>query len=244
MVIALIQIAAVPGVVSANVAHHLAWASAAAQHGAQLIFFPELSLTGYEPTRAEELAMEPTDPALRPLQALADQHGVSIGVGLPWRCGPDCHIALVMLRPTRPPWVYAKHFLHPDEWPFFQAGPHYPGLLPLEPPVGIAICYEISVLAHATKVAQAGAGAYVASVAKFGSGIAAAHARMAEIAQAFALPTMLVNAVGPADAGSLCAGQSGVWDGQGQQQMILGAEEERGLWWDLSLQQGGYIDLE
>ena len=43
----------------------------AAKHGVDFLLFPELSLTGYEPSLARELAQAPDAEILQPLRELA-----------------------------------------------------------------------------------------------------------------------------------------------------------------------------
>jgi hypothetical protein len=66
MKIAVAMTRAVTGDISANVAGHLELASLAVAHGTQFLAFPELSLTGYEPTLAKALALDLEDPRLPP----------------------------------------------------------------------------------------------------------------------------------------------------------------------------------
>src|SRR5262245_53260102 len=55
--IAAAQVPSVRGDIDANIAIHAAAMAAAARHGVTVLVFPELSLTGYEPDLAAELAM-------------------------------------------------------------------------------------------------------------------------------------------------------------------------------------------
>lgn len=55
-----------------NIERHKRFVETAVTHHADLLLFPELSLTGYEPTLAQELAIPPTDPRLDKFQTLAD----------------------------------------------------------------------------------------------------------------------------------------------------------------------------
>ncbi len=68
MKIALAQITPALGEIEHNLKRHLEIALAAAGQGAELVIFPELSLTGYDVRqRAAELALTPQSPLLRPL---------------------------------------------------------------------------------------------------------------------------------------------------------------------------------
>ncbi len=68
MKIALAQITPALGEIERNLERHLEIALAAAEEGAELVIFPELSLTGYDVgERAAELALAPQSPLLGPL---------------------------------------------------------------------------------------------------------------------------------------------------------------------------------
>ena len=56
MKLCIAQTTAAPGDVAINIANHCRWIERAIEHHADLIIFPELSLTGYEPTLAKTLA--------------------------------------------------------------------------------------------------------------------------------------------------------------------------------------------
>lgn len=56
LTIAAAQSISVAGDLPGNIARHLDFMASAAEQGVQLLVFPELSLTGYEPERAFDLA--------------------------------------------------------------------------------------------------------------------------------------------------------------------------------------------
>jgi len=85
--IATAQIASVRGDIDGNIAAHAAAMAAAAKQGVSVLVFPELSLTGYEPDLAAELAITAADSRLVPLLALARQHQIEVIVGAPLRNG-------------------------------------------------------------------------------------------------------------------------------------------------------------
>ena len=80
MKIALAQTKPVKGDVSANIQTHINFIELAIKAGASAIFFPELSLTGYEPELAKELKMEVSDSRLEIFQDLCDSDNISIGL--------------------------------------------------------------------------------------------------------------------------------------------------------------------
>lgn len=225
MKLAVAQLRPVVGAVGRNIDRHLALTAAAASLGAQLVIFPELSLTGYEPKLAGEFACLPSDTRLQPLQAICNASGISLGVGAPLDTGDLPCISTFLFRPVLPPLVYSKSYLHPDEVPFFQPGRGSPSLLLDEPPVALAICFELSVPQHATGAHQAGATVYVASAAKTAAGVKQAGHRLSQIAAELGMPTLLSNCLGLLD-GAECAGGSAVWDRAGNMVAQLDDKEE------------------
>ena len=100
-----------PGDVDRNLAAHLALCELAAGEQAQVVVFPELSLTGYELDRAEQLAFTPDDPRLADLRAAAAAHRLTVVAGAPLRSGDRLHIAALILRADGGVDIYTKHHL-------------------------------------------------------------------------------------------------------------------------------------
>ena len=222
------------GNIEQNIERHQALVETAVSHHTNLIIFPELSLTGYEPTLAESLAIQPGDARLDVFQTLADAHAITIGVGTPTQNQPRPSISLVIFQPQQPRHLYAKQYLHPDEEPFFVPGPQTPGLI--GDTVALAICYELTIPEHAAAAFAHGAKIYLASVAKSARGIEQANKRLAQIAQQYNMSVLLVNAVGPADGGE-CAGQTAVWNRNGVLVEQLDESNEGILFFDTQTQE-------
>lgn len=214
MRICVAQTGPVKGDIRRNVDNHKRLIATAVPHHPDLIIFPELSLTGYEPTLAKELAMEVDDGRLADFQTIANVRQVTVGVGAPIIQGAGICIGLVLFQPGQPRQLYAKKYLHADEEPFFVSGHSSVEFLGDNNDVALAICYELSVPAHAVRAHEKGAAIYIASVAKYARGVAAAHQRLAEIARDYGMTVLMSNSVGLAD-GDLCTGNTAVWNVQG-----------------------------
>ncbi|MEZ4514145.1 MAG: carbon-nitrogen hydrolase family protein [Chloroflexota bacterium] len=215
MKIGVVQTRPVKGNVGQNVAAHERWVTLAADSGAEMVIFPELSLTGYEPTLAAGLAMGVDDPRLDGLQALSDERRVTIGAGLPLQTGAGVAIAMALLQPQQPRRPYGKQYLHADEVPFFVPGVGFPVLqTAVSPPLALAICYELSIPAHAETAHRHGAGVYIASVSKSADGVVKAGERLAAIARQYGMPVLMANNVGSSDD-FVGGGGTAVWDRQG-----------------------------
>jgi predicted amidohydrolase len=214
MKIGIAQLSPRRGDIAHNVQVHQTMTEQAVAAGVSALFFPELSLTGYEPELAHSLATSPNDTLFDLLQALSDWGQITLGVGMPLRRGEGVQIGMVLLQPGQPRQVYAKQYLHPDEYPYFVAGTE-PGLISVQGTnVALAICYEISIPGHPQRAYQDGAHLYVASVAKSAEGVEKATMALSAIANAYAMPVLMANNIGPCD-NFVAAGQSGVWDAQG-----------------------------
>ena len=204
----------VKGDIQQNIENHRALIDLALAHNTNTIIFPELSLTGYEPTLAKELAVSPDDNQVNVFQTISDTNNLTIGVGLPTKNKTGLHISMLIFQPIAPRRIYSKKYLHADEEPFFASGPNFPTLPIQQMNTAIAICYELSVPQHAANAHQSGAEIYIASVAKTAVGLKHAHKRLADIARTYGMPVLLSNCVGPSD-NFVSAGGTAVWNNQG-----------------------------
>lgn len=215
MKICLVQFKPDKGNIAANITRHQAFIHTAVDNGAGTVIFPELSLTGYEPTLARELATTITDSRLSVFQTLSDTHRATIAVGIPLQTETGITISLLFFQPLHAPVVYSKQYLHPDEEPFFVAGKSHFTQMGGQPALAPAICYELFVPAHSDAAHRHGATVYAASVAKAEKGVAAAMQRLPLIAQQYGFTVLMANCIGVND-GMICAGQSAVWNSSGQ----------------------------
>lgn len=225
MKIGVVQTRPKAGDIAKNITHHLAHLERAARLGAEITIFPELSLTGYEPKLAKDLAVDPADPRLERFQAISDRLEMGIGVGAPTLSEPGVRISQIFFQSGRSIRLYSKHFLHPDEVPWFVPGDPSPVLTLGGKRIALAICYEISVPAHAERAKAEGASVYLASVAKDAKGVAEAEGRLPEIARQLSAPVLMSNSVGP-QADFVAAGGTAVWNEQGKPLGQLGGEAE------------------
>ncbi|MNL96418.1 carbon-nitrogen hydrolase family protein [Pseudomonas putida] len=209
-----VQLASLKGDLPGNLQRHLVCIEQAAALGAELVVFPELSLTGYEPSVARQAALPVTSARLDPLQAACDRLGITVAVGLPLPTPDGIRIGMPIFCPEAPRQAYAKQRLHDDELPYFTPGDQALLLEVGEHRVAPAICYESMFLAHAAVARERGADLYLVSVAKTAKGIREGYAHYPEVARELGMPVLMANCVGPADT-FIGAGGSAAWDSQG-----------------------------
>ena len=215
LVIAAAQSTSVRGNVSQNVARHLRFGAVAAGCGAQLLVFPELSLTGYEPAIARANAVRPDSSGLDPLRRLAEDAHMTIVVGAPVLNQRDeLHIAALAIGPDRSVSTYTKQHLHPGEERVFAPGPGGPTLLVEDAHVALAICADTTHPTHAANAAARGAYIYAASVLVTESGYAPDTALLRNYALEHRMCVLMANHSG-ATGGWVSAGKSAIWSEDG-----------------------------
>ncbi len=225
MRIAIAQIEPIKGNLEKNIENHLIWINHAIGNNADMVIFPELSLTGYEPELAQSLATNQDDPRLDEMQSLSDQNHITIGVGLPTKKENDIFVSMVIFQPHKERITYSKQYLYPPEKSFFTAGKN-PLVLKLETEViSPAICYEASTKAHLEYAIQNNATIYIASVLSSVNGIQDELKKLSNIAKNKNMVTFMANYVGKS-GGYECAGKSSIWNEEGELLGQLGDKAE------------------
>jgi predicted amidohydrolase len=231
------QLSLEAGKIDRNIRKHVAWVDVAVSHQADLIYFPELSLTGYEPKLAKDLATDANDHRLDVFQELADGGNIAIGVGLPTRFPDGIRVAMVVFRPRSERLTYAKQQLHSDELPFFVKGEQQL-IIPMSGhALAPAICYESLQSNHADTAARSGADIYFASVAKPQRNVTKAYEHYAQIAKNHSIAVLMANSVGPSD-NFVSAGQSAAWNSLGQLVVHMDDKAEGFVIFNTSVQEG------
>ncbi|MBB4892590.1 putative amidohydrolase [Streptomyces olivoverticillatus] len=234
MIIAAAQFTSVPCDVAANVARMAAFVTEAGGHGAALVVFPELAVTGYEleavTSDPERFLMEPDDARLAPLVRACREAGVAAVVNCAGRREAGPTISSFVYGPdgallTR----YDKR--HPTD-PEHAAG-FVPGTADGRFTVdgtgfGLVICYDAHFCELAERAAADGCRVLLAS-SLYGRGGGAAE-RMTifpKLARDNGLHVLLANHVGPSGPYDAC-GLSAVWGPDGAV-LAEGPDAEAGL---------------
>lgn len=237
MKICIAQPKPVKGNVLANIEAHKIFIDLALTCNAEAIFFPELSLTGYEPKLAKELATNQNDNRLDIFQHISDHNNIIIGLGLPTTNGSKIQISMVIFEPNKPRQTYSKQQLHSDEFPYFEHGVEQIIINANHTHIAPAICYESLQLQHAENAFKLGANVYLASVAKPAIGVEKASCHYPHIAKLYAMPVLMANCIGFCDT-FLSVGKSAVWTKAGKLVGQLDDKTEGILIFDTETEEG------
>lgn len=214
MKIAVAQARPIAGDISANIETHKKLIALAISRKANTIFFPELSVTGYEPELAKALATNQDDKKFDVFQQISNQNKITIGIGVPTKANSGIQISMIIFQPDTSRQTYSKQQLHTDEFPYFTKGDKQIILTIENKKIAPAICYESLQTDHSDKVKKLGADIYVASVAKSQNGIDKAMTHYPSIAKRFSILVLMANCVGFCDNFE-SIGQSSVWTKHG-----------------------------
>jgi len=204
--------AAQPMTVACDVARNAdTHAGAVRQAGARVVVFPELSLTGYEfaapPVGAD-------DPRLAPLQAACAASGAVALVGAPVTTadGGERAIGILAIDATGARVVYRKMYLGGDEPSCFAPG-GAPAVIEVDGwRLGLGVCRDTGILAHAAVTAALGIDVYAAGVLEFAAAATVPEDRARRIARDHGVWVAIASFAGATGEGyTETAGGSGVW---------------------------------
>ena len=225
MKISVVQIRPIKGDVVANSEKHKKLIERAIFYKADALFFSELSLTGYEPELAKDLATTQDDKIFDNFQEISNNTNITIGLGMPIKTISGIQISMIIFQPQSFRQTYSKQELHSDEFPYFVSGEEQLIITVGNKKIAPAICYESLQTSHSDNAHKLGAEIYVASVAKSQSGIDKAMIHYPAVAKKFSIPVLISNCVGYCDDFE-SSGQSAIWTKRGELAAQLDSSSE------------------
>lgn len=232
MKIAVAQTKPFKGDIKRNKEAHLKLIKKAVKEGVDAIFFPELSITGYEPELAKLLATTQNNALFDVFQQISDKSSIVIGIGVPTPSKNGICISTVVFQPMKPRVTYSKQHLHISEMPYFVKG-NTPLFITLKnQKIALAICYELSVSSHSKCAYANGTSIYVACTVNTFDGVTKDINHLAKIAKNYKLTVLMSNCVGQTGNYN-CAGKSSVWNSSGKLVRQLNSINEGVLIYDV-----------
>ncbi|MDZ7724984.1 MAG: carbon-nitrogen hydrolase family protein [candidate division KSB1 bacterium] len=228
MILAAAQTQPVAGDVPANVDEHCRLIRSAAEHKADLIVFPELSLSGYGQESASAWAFTPEDSRLQVLQKLSAKHKIIVIAGAPIRMDAGLYIGSFILYPDGSQSIYTKQFLHSHENRFFEASFSYNPVISLgQEQCSLAICLDIDQPQHVENAHRAGSSLYIPSLFFTADAMSDAYNTLKHAAAKYSMNILTSNYSGDV-WGQQAGGKSAFWNKNGERVADLG-ETDAGL---------------
>ena len=216
MILAAAQTKLTRGNIEANLSDHYNLIELAVQNEAQLIVFPEMSITGYEREDAQKLVFKKEDSRLEHLKKLAVENNIIVIVGAPIQIESELFIGQFIIAPDNSVSLYTKQFLHEGEDEFFQSTFDYNPMVEIEnQKISFAICADIDNPLHPENASKKETAIYIASIFFSPNGIPNAYRDLQNYAQKYKMNVLMSNFSGES-WGSPSAGQSAFWNNKGE----------------------------
>jgi predicted amidohydrolase len=216
MILAAAQTKPTRGDIEANLSDHYHLIELAVQNGAQLIAFPEMSITGYEREHAQKLAFKKNDSRLVHLKKLASENNIIIVAGASIQIEDQMFIGEFVIAPGNSVSIYTKQFLHEGEDKFFQSSFDYNPMITIEEQkISFAICADIDNPIHPENACKRATDIYIASIFFTPNGIPNAYRDLQSYAEKHKMNVLMSNFSGES-WGYPSAGQSAFWNNKGE----------------------------
>lgn len=216
MILAAAQTKPKRGDISSNLLNHYHLVELAAQNGANLIAFPELSITGYERENAKALVFTEDDYRIDHLKELAVKNNIVIIAGAPIQVESKIFIGEFVIAPDNSVSIYTKQFLHEGEDEFFQSSFDYNPMIQIEDQnISLAICADIDNPLHPENAKKRETDIYIASIFFSPNGIPNAHRDLQNYAQKHKMNVLMSNFSGES-WGYPSGGKSAFWNNKGE----------------------------
>lgn len=106
------QLRRVDGNIQSNVVAPERLIELAVSKGAEIMVFPELSITGYDRALACDLAIDQEDRRFDVFQTISDARQVTIAIGAPTKHRAGVCISIMLFQPHQARTLYSKMHLH------------------------------------------------------------------------------------------------------------------------------------
>lgn len=215
MKIAIAQIESLLGDITGNYQKHIQFIEKSILLGADAIFFPELSLVGYDTRISPQLAMDGSESILASFQMIADNNHLTIGVGIPLKSNSGVKISMAIFQPQVPFKFYSKQILDPSETQSFINGDESMIIQVNEYKLAPAICFESTQEEHANKAFVLEPNLYLSTSINSEKGIQEVLEYFPLLAKKYTVPVILVNSIGIFNQ-SVSVGLSTIWNEKGE----------------------------
>jgi predicted amidohydrolase len=216
MIIASAQTSPKRGNTEKNLNDHYRLIKIASENDADLILFPEMSITGYEREKAKDLSFEVKDNRLKTLCKLSEENNIIVVAGAPIEIAKKLYIGCFVIKPYSSVEVYVKHYLHTGEEQYFSSTKRFnPSVKIGDKKVSFAICADIDNPKHPFDAYKSGCDIYMPGIFFSPSGISNAYNSLSGYAKKYKMNVLMSNFC-KQSWGKEAAGQSAFWNSNGE----------------------------
>jgi predicted amidohydrolase len=225
--ISLPQIPVTKGDVSANLKYHISAIERSSQQSADVVVFPELSLTGYELELASDLAFDQQPSAFTELSQVAVTHEIVVIAGCPLNTltSSKSTIGSVICFPDGKVEFYSKQYLHTGEEVYCSRGERDYHFELKGNQIALAICADFIEPLHSTRAESMGADVYLVSALISESGFEPDSKLLSDIASTHRFPVLLSNHISVTGGWNTC-GKNSIWGVDGNRVTLPNSKEE------------------
>lgn len=179
-----------------NIEKHMFCIVEAARNDADLILFPELSLTSYHRYFTDENIFEYNDIRFESFKKISCEKNIIIVFGVPFREESKIYIASVVQYPDGNRKIYYKNNLHKGEELFFDEGKNSILISVGEEKIALGICYDIEIESHIENAVKSSATIYASSIFYSENGIKGLQYKVKSYVDQFGIDIAISNFVG------------------------------------------------
>lgn len=224
--ISLAQVPVIKGALKENVKIHLSYISESSYLGADVVVFPELSLTGYELELADQLSFQQEPSEFRVLSESSIENNIVVIAGCPLiteKSKPS--IGAVICFPNGNIEFYSKQYLHTGEDTYCSPGKDDYLFSINNYRIALAICADFTNPRHSANAVTNGADMYIASALISGPAYQADARILSNIASVHKMPVLLSNHISQTGGWPAC-GKNTIWDSSGEVVITSGDKDE------------------
>lgn len=228
LIVGIAQFPVVKGDFKTNLEIHHEAVELAAEHGADIVLFPELSLTGYELALAEECQVYSDSWIVQELSSIATENSVAVIAGAPLGNGDSKpSIGAIISFPDGSTEFYRKQYLFTGEGEFCSEGDDNFVFTWNGYRIALAICADFANPKHSADAKAAEADLYLTGALLPENSFERDSGILKGIALEHGFPVLLSNHISQT-GGWKGGGRSSVWNSSGEL-VTAGSSQEAGI---------------
>lgn len=215
MIVAATQTKPILGDINKNLLDHYILINKASDNGANLIVFPEMSITGYLREDPSKYIFTENDNRLEELKRLSSVKQIVIIAGAPIIIQNDLFIGSFIFSPDGSVSIYSKQYLYSGEEKYFKSSFNYNPVIELfDEKISLATCFDIENQSHVENACKIKTSLYIPSIFYSAQGMQDAYALLSGIAKKYSMNILMSNYVGQT-LGKVAGGKSAFWNKSG-----------------------------